>query len=541
MRERLEEYAPYITWFGLFLLLAGLLLPLLVPSGSGQIPKQLPWALIIIGGILTLAWPLLRPGDMRSALGSRRTRFGGNALILTISVIGALVVVNYLSHLRYWMFDLTANSQYSISRQTMQILDDLDDQDEALRLTAVMSSLDQMTVEDLEQLIDKYRARTGKIEYQLIDPDVDPLAVFELANRIDEEPTALRRLLVAEMGDEDELVYSGFDEQAVTEAIVKVMRPGNRRVLFTTGHGEYDPDVAGERSYNQIKLQLEREGYTVETVNLKTMTETLSADTINTIVAAGPQRPFLAEEVSRLDDYMAEGGALMVMLDSPLLGTDETGLEELLAPWDIQLQDDIVLQQSVFGSLSPTVIAGGDDYAFHTITKDLTDLGVDSVFPGSRSLLSGTPVTTTLMATEFVSVDGAVWGETNLEALEQGEAQPDEIEDNMPPLALAIAAEDTAEDGARGRLVVFGSSGIVADGLLQQFPPGTMANFDLFLNAVNWLAQEEELISIRPTEPDDRPVEPLDKRGQYLMLFTTVLLAPLVVLSAGAWIYWRRR
>ncbi|MFN2250537.1 MAG: hypothetical protein ACK2UL_01355, partial [Anaerolineae bacterium] len=159
MRERLEEYAPYVTWFGLFLLLAGLLLPLVAPNTTSQIPERLPLALTIAGLILMLAWPVLRPGDVRGMMSSRRTRFGGNALILIVSVIGVLVVVNYLSHLRYWIVDMTANKQYSISRQTMQILDDLDDQDETLHLTAVMSSLDSMTVDDLEKLIDKYRAR----------------------------------------------------------------------------------------------------------------------------------------------------------------------------------------------------------------------------------------------------------------------------------------------------------------------------------------------------------------------------------------------
>jgi|GEM_PF-622405 ABC-type uncharacterized transport system involved in gliding motility auxiliary subunit len=540
MRERLEEYAPYITWFGLFVLVAGLLLPLLIPSSTAeQMPSWLPWALVVVGAVLALAWPVFRPGDVKAALGARQTRYGGNALILIISVIGALVVLNFLASMRYAIIDATSNRQYSISRQTKQILDELDDRDEKLKLTVVMRAVDTTTVQDIEQLIDKYKAYTGNLEYRLIDPEQDPLALVALAERMGEEPQSLTRVLVAEMGDEHELVYSGFDEQAITEAILKVMNPGSRQVMFTSGHGEYDPN-GGERGYSSVRDQLEREGYEVQVANLKTLTETLSADTVDAVIVAGPQQSFMPEESDMLKGYMEEGGAVMLLLDSPLIGAKDTGLEELIEPWGLSRDDDVVLQQNVLGMLSTSVFAGGDSIKWHSITKDLSGAGVDIAFPGAASLTIGDAVTTTLQATELIGVDGAVWGETDFEALAEQKAEPDETTDYMPPLTLAVAAEDTSDEGALGRLVMIGSSGIVADQFLRS-AGGVTANFDFFLNSVNWLAQEEELISIRPKEPDERPVEPPDARGSYMLLLTTVILLPLVVLSAGAWLYWQRR
>ena len=95
-----------------------------------------------------------------------------------------------------------------------------------------------------------------------------------------------------------------------------------------------------------------------------------------------------------------------------------------------------------------------------------------------------------------------------------------------------------AEGGpATGRLVVFGTSSIVADALLQRVPG--VANLFFVQNAIHWLTAEEDLISIPPTAPDSRPITP--RTNPLLLLLTTAVLAPLAVLGMGTWIWWRRR
>ena len=46
---------------------------------------------------------------------------------------------------------------------------------------------------------------------------------------------------------------------------------------------------------------------------------------------------------------------------------------------------------------------------------------------------------------------------------------------------------------------MFGDSDFAANALL-----GIQGNRDLFMNTVGWLSQQENLISIRPKEADDR-------------------------------------
>jgi hypothetical protein len=214
----------------------------------------------------------------------------------------------------------------------------------------------------------------------------------------------------------------------------------------------------------------------------------------------------------------------------------------VLAPWALTLQDDIVIQQSAFGP-DPNVVVQGDAYQFHSVTRDMKS---QTVFPGVRSIGVGTPITTALQTTALVTLNDGVYGETDFEALSSGQVTQGEG-DFPPPLNLAAAGQGNAPDTETdtpagstdfGRIVVSGTSALASDAVLQQLPPGLTANFDLFLNAVNWLSLDEDLVSIRATEADDRPMN-RPSNPTAMLLFAAVLI-PLAVLGLGAYIYWRR-
>jgi len=521
MRDRLTDAAPYISIFGLFLLIASLV----VWQMTGVPPQVMP-TLAVAGGVLALAWPLLRPAEVRAALSGRQARYGGNALVLALSVLGILVVVNYLGTRRYAVWDLTANQQFTLSRQTKQILAELA---EPVRLTAVLPINEpQQTADDLEALVDRYRQNTDRITFEVLRPQIDPLAYQQLKARIDMADAAPGRGLVAESGGRHALVYS-FDEQAVTEAVVKATRTRELTVAFTTGHGEHSLDGDAEGGgYSIVRQNLEREGYTVKGVSLATMTETLPTD--GAVVVAGPRRPFRPEEAERLADYVTGGGALMVLVDPQV----DPGLGPVLAPWAVILHDDLVLdpERAVFGRPNFIGVEGGG-YRFHTITKDLESFA--SLFPNARSIGIGTAITPSLLVESLVVTSDGAWGETGLAALAETGAQPvKDADEEAGLLNLAVAASGGEDDG---RLVVFGTSALATDGLFGQVPG--VANLDLVLNAVNWLTQEEDLISISPKSPDEHPITP--PQNPLLLILSTALFAPLVVLGVGTWLWWRRR
>lgn len=529
MREERERVAiwPYVSFFGLFVLLASLVAPTLAANNGVDAPEWLGRALAVTGVVLMLAWPVFSFRDFKELMSTRQARYGGNALILTIAVVGILGLANYFGTLRFRTWDLTENQRFSISPQSVQILDSLEQSGQAVKLTAVLGRDMSAQAAQLERLVDQYQRSTNILSYERLDPQLDLPEMMGLAASIGEQSPP-NRALVAQSGDKHAIVYS-FDEQSVTEAIVKATRQEDLRVSFTTGHGEHSPTGGGAegstRGYTGVRQALEREGYTVDTINLATISDTIEADVI---IVAGPQTPFLPAEVERLQTFIEEGGAAMLLLD-PLA---DAGLGELLAAWEIRAGDDLVIQPA--SPLGPAfAFVGGSDYQFHTITKDLAEF--NAIFPQTQSFQVGTPVDSNLVTTSLVEISGnGVYGETDFEALQSGQVTEDES-DNAGPLSLGVAGESTAEEG--GRIVVFGTSELAADATIGGL--GGIANGDIFLNGINWLSQEESLISIRPTEPDNRPISP--PQNAWLLLISTAVLIPLVVGAIGFWVWWGRR
>lgn len=531
MQRQLKALAPYISVFGLALLVASLVMPALAQRSGATIPQWLGTALAVAGAVLALAWPFLRPEDIRAFFRQRRARYGTNTLVMVVAVLGILGALNFFfGYQNYYVRDLTTNKRFSVSNQTIQILDQLDERGQTVQLTSLLDPRDNQSAADLEKLIDRYRQHTDRVTYERLDPQIDLPKVLALGQRIGSEGGPPGRALVAESGERHAIVYS-FDEQAVTEAIVKATRDKERTVAFITGHGEHDPNGGGTdgRGYSVVRQALEREGYTVKTQSLTGITGTLEADAV---VVAGPRRKFLPEEAELLADYVSHGGGALVLVDPEV----DAGLEPVLDPWKIGLNRDIVLAtNALFGSASTTVPVSA--YEFHTITKDLS--GFTTALVNARSLAVEPSGTSTLVTTPLIKLgaegDASVWGETDLAALQSRQAQADPV-DTAAPLTVAVAGEGGE---ATGRLVVFGTGNLASDGILQQLGRSAVANGDLMLNAVNWLAQDEDLISIRPTEPDNHELGAPQR--PWLFFLTIVVFLPLLMLAIGLAFHWQRR
>lgn len=525
--DKLRTAAPYLSVFGLIVMLSSVVTPILARSSGSTPPEWLGRALLIGGGVLALAWPLLQPGEVKALLGTRRARHGSNALVLTVAMLVLLAVVNFFGTRFFTSWDLTENKRFSISNQTKQILDDLKGQNKELKLTAILGPADEQAAGELQRLVERYQQRYPSLSYQRLDSQRDVPALIGLAQRIGQDQPP-GRALVVESGAKHAIAYS-FDEQELTSAIVKATRAKESVVAFTTGHGECGSDGGGQGqcSYSGVRQALEREGYKVETLNLGTLSDTIKADVV---IVAGPSRAFLPAEAKLLTDWVKGGGKVMLLL-AP---NQDPGLTELLDLWAIQPNKDVVIQLNALGRQSTLVSAVEQDYQFHATTKDLNRFA--TILIGTQSFSVGTPADSSFTTSKLLELTGDLaYGETDLAGLADQRAEQGP-EDKAGPLTLAAAGEG-GEKG--GRLVVFGTAALADDSALQQFPAGATANGDLFLNSVSWLAQDEALISIRPTEPDSRPITP--PQNPLLVTLTTLLLIPGAIAAMGLWVWWGRR
>lgn len=65
-------------------------------------------------------------------------------------------------------------------------------------------------------------------------------------------------------------------------------------------------------------------------------------------------------------------------------------------------------------------------------------------------------------------------------------------------------------------------------------------NRDLFLNMMNWLSSDEDLISIRPKDPEDRRLN-ISTRQMSALAYSSMLFLPLIVVVSGFVVWWQRR
>jgi ABC-2 type transport system permease protein len=307
-------------------------------------------------------------------------------------------------------------------------------------------------------------------------------------------------------------------------------------VYFTTGHGERDLTDGGNAGFSVLKTWLERDGFQVKTL-LLAVTNTVPSDA-GVVVIGGPHTPFQPAEVDTLRAYMARGGRLMAMVDSSMDTPDrklgDAGLNSLLGEWGITLRNDMGVDAVSSLSTDPRVLVV-QQYGTSPITTKFVN--TITAFPLARSLVLTQSAQSNLSLVSLAETSDQSWGLADLEAvanaMKTGRLPGPGPQDAKGPLVIA-ATSANSQTGTR--LVVFGTSSFVTNPASQQFG----SNFDLVLNGVNWLAEQESQITIRPKPSDTRQIIP--SVGLMIQVFSvSVVLMPLAVLVAGLIVWWRRR
>ncbi|NLD72981.1 MAG: GldG family protein [Chloroflexi bacterium] len=508
MRDRLARYAPYVALLGAALIAVALGARLVV--GAREIWHEAVGA----GGLALLAAAaLLRPDAVRRALTGRQARYGGNAAVMSVAMVGILVLVNYIGARYPQRWDVTEEQQYTLSEQTLQILASLQ---EPVSIKAFFTPA-HYSRGQAEDMLKEYAVRSNMVTYEVIDPESQRRLTIDY--QIARDGT-----IVMERGERREVTF-GVQEQDLTGALLKVSRDNVHGVYFVTGHQERDIENAEGIGYDMIRQVLESENYNVGTVNLATG-EPLPAD-LRVLVIAGPQVELQPGEIERIEEYIAGGGRVLALVEAgqadPFAG--------LLEQYGVRLADNVIIdpQQAFFGDLVTPLVS---QFAYHQITKDLT--GLSTIFPTVRAVEPVEPAPEGWAVTLLAQSSASAWAETAYVA-EQVAQDPEEA---SGPLGLMAAIEPQGEPEGRGRLVVVGDTDFATNEVLAAVRG--IANIDLFMNAIGWLAEEDELISIRPKEYQMRSVV-LTSPQSRAVVYGSIIFLPLSVLLAGGLVWWRRR
>jgi ABC-type uncharacterized transport system involved in gliding motility auxiliary subunit len=379
---------------------------------------------------------------------------------------------------------------------------------------------------------------SGTFQAYYIDPDTKPTVARQY--QVDKYG-----VIVLEYKDRKERVTSD-SEQDITTAIIKVVTGQQKKVYFTIGHGEKDTGSAERDGYNAIAGMLGRENYTIDKLAIA---QTGSVpDDAAVVVIAGPRTDLFAPEIDALKKYLDKSGKVLIELDPPdkADSAPPVNLIALAHDWGMDVNNDIVVDISGMGRLIGTdasvpVVA---NYPAHKITERFTYL---TAYPFARSVTPVSGGVNSHTATTFLETSANSWAETDIKGLlTSGKVALEEAKgDKKGPVSIAAAVSAAGTAAAPGaaayapkpetRVVVVGDSDFAAN-----FALGIQGNKDLFMNIVGWLAQQENLISIRPKDPEDRRIT-MTATQQTNITWLSLLVIPAAIFGTGVYTWWRRR
>jgi len=542
-----------LGWLGAVALLFGLLsLILQLFSGFAFAALDLPWiwanfaiGLVLLGIALVRNLETLRE-RLRTGGARRAGKYGTSAILNAGLGIALLALLAFLSTRYHQRFDWTEARTHSLTDQTRKLLADLE---QDVKVTAFYQPV---AAQSARELLERYEYASPRFKVEFVDPQARPGLVKELA--VDETKLGDGLVHVALGGESVEV--DELTEEAVTNALVKLTRREKKKVYFLTGHSERAVEGEGagaEQGFQFAKQALENENYTAETLLLAQKGDV--PEDADVVVAAGPTRPFLAEELDALKRYLERGGALLVLLDPRA----QTNLYDTLAGWGVEIGDDVVVDR-VQGLFGRPVSPFAAEYPSHAITAGLRE---PTLFHVARSVQPKPEAARALSV--LVRTSEESWAERNLDVFfREGKAELGE-EDLRGPVPIAVAgtlelakppaepaaqpaasegeeAKDAAEaeekDGAgakTARIVVVGDADFATNGLLRQF-----RNLDLFVNSVNWLLGDVEAISVRPASSRASRLQLTPQQFAQLR-YLSLFVLPEAIAVLGVLVWWRRR
>jgi ABC-type uncharacterized transport system involved in gliding motility auxiliary subunit len=548
-------FGAVILGFGLVLSLICLLFGLL----SYTFFKQLIVLHFVFGVISLVAWGVISgvsaPEQAKKMVSGRTSRFGALALSYSVVFISIIVIGNWLIGRYDRKWDFSEEKVNSLAKQSQEILAALQ---KPLRLVGFKTP-EQFEV--LSALLDRYRsAAPRRVTVEMIDPRLKP----HLVDKYEMQPGNLVYIEYGEPGDIQVSRVNNASEQEITNAVLRLSRGAAKKVYYLQGHGEpslNDTEVAGLKGF---ATALEDEHYKVAELQLSTSTM-VPMDAVAVIVAA-PKKSLTDKEREILLSYAKQGGRLMLFHD-PFAGDEVRILSERFG---ITVGKDVVIDRNqLLGASSLGVQPYVTEYLQHPVTKDLNTQSptVFTIASSVKKSEASNPEEKDTTYTELVKAGPLSWGETNLQLLFGDDpSAAKEPEDATGPVALAVAYErslakgevnknlsepdgsskknSSNKDGTKQsdelefekitRVVVFGDIDFIQNSSFSLF-----SNRDLVLNALNWIAGQEGVLTLPPKSI--RASNALISEETFLKIFTGSFLLPELFLLFGFSVWWRRR
>jgi ABC-type uncharacterized transport system involved in gliding motility auxiliary subunit len=503
------------------------------------------WGLLILGLLLLLIALIGAWRSVLTFLVSKQARYGLNTLILIILFVAVLALANFLGILKQHRFDLTASGQFTLAPQTINVVKELKGPVRVLCFFPDDPAYDSGK-RSTQELLEEYSYVNHKISFQFIDPEAKPA----LATRY--KVVANGTIIFEGLGRQK--AVTDPSEQQFTNALLEISGIQAKRVYFLTGNGEHDPDQINDTGYSEAQRGLIRDLYQVQPLNLN-LTHEIPKDCA-VLIMAGTKKDLPQETVNAIRAYLENSGKVLMLIDPH----PPKEVSELLAEWGLTFSDGRVMDPGAYVAPDmavPAVFKG--QYPSVVITR-----GLDTTyFPDAVSLILTNELARVWEAMQAKSQDKTGWPlraiqyqnlailpalvTTPQSWLDKSGKDLSRQEKNKGPQALGAMIIAGGPIGSSPkepqsvnrdkltRLIVIGDSDFASNLNIRKG-----GNGDLFLNSVNWLSEEENLISIRPKPYSFRKLL-VNQNELRFIRFSSLVFLPLLMLILGGLIWWKRR
>jgi ABC-type uncharacterized transport system involved in gliding motility auxiliary subunit len=445
-----------------------------------------------------------------------RLQFRLQSGIFLLLFVVLLTVLAWLSNRYPYTVDMSANQRNSLSQESVLLVDRIE---YPLKVTLFVSPINQ-SKSLLEALFERYQLLQPNISFQSLNPDLHPDLLRTHDIRYDGE------VLLEYQGRSEKLTQ--ISETNVSSAIQRLMRQGERWLVFLEGHGERHPYREANHDFSLLATQLARKGYTIEGLNL-TKTSSIPANT-DVLILASPKVPLLPGEVQILREYIDGGGNLLWLAD-PEQAID--GLDLLADHLAIEFLPGIIVDpNSQLMGLDRVDFALVAEYPRHAITQNLESM---SLFPQAQPLeFHGAEE---WRRQNFLRSNSRSWNETGELRGEIFNGDNDDEISGPLNIGITLSREQHNNDDTlvEQRVVIIGDADFLSNRYL-----GNGGNLEIGANLINWLSHDDRLIAISPRPAPDTRLE-LSPYSQYAIAFTFLLGIPLALLASGLRIWFIRR
>lgn len=468
---------------------------------------------------------------------TRSFRAGGYSVMATALVIAIAIMVNLLvSSLpkSLTQFDTTSNDLFTLSQQSLSLSNSLE---EDVTIYWIVRSGQEQTY--LEGLLEQYKSAGDHIRVVKKDPDVYPTFPDSYTSSYTENSlivTCGNRYRYVDYNDIFVMDYSSYyyygttswsfdGESQITSAIDYVTREDLPTVYQLTGHGESTLSTTFSTAINDANIQVQE---------LSLLTQEGVPTDADALLINTPQSDISENEGQKIQEYLGNGGKLLLITDPPQSGK-LTNLESLLETYGVTAQEGIVVEGD-----SDYYVWGTPYYLLpqlgsHTVTSPLSSSGYRVMLPISEGLTVSDSLPETVTVTKLLTTSDEAFSKVAGYDLTTYEKEEGDIDG---PFALGVAISQEIDDGITAEIFWYSSGALVDDSSNSMASGG---NLDLFLNTLNYLCGSgESSISIHAKSLDQEYLT-LDSSTASALTTLVLVIIPAGCLALGIFIWVRRK